>query len=486
MATCPVQIYRPRRPQDTALYSVIQHNLETWLAARREADPEQDPIPPYVERAFREYLRCGQLCFGFARCRCSGCGYEFLVAFSCQRKGLCPSCSAKYMVRTAGHLVDKVLPRVPYRQWVLALPKRLRYFLHRDAAHAGAVLRIFLRAVQTTIRNACPHAPRKARFGAVSFIHRAGSTFNEHLHYHCIVTDGVFAPNPDDDVDFFEAAAMGEALLEDLTEKLRRRILRYMVRRDLIDEQVALDMAGWDHHGGFSLDASVRVDKGDRMALERLARYCARPPFAEGRLSLAEPQTVVYTLTKPDPQGRSAMCLTPLQLIERLAALIPPPRVHRHRYSGVLAPNSPLRSRVIASAAPAAVLADRLAEAAQSMDLDSDDTQDLQRHGKAAPQSQDPEPAFQSRAARLSWAMLLARIYEVFPLLCPRCQCPMRVISCITQPEVIARILTHLDEPVEPPPMTPARDVPLHLLCSNFGRGPPAPITDTPIQDSDW
>ena len=88
--------------------------------------------------------------------------------------------------------MDSVLPRVPYRQWVLALPKRLRYFLHRDAAHAGAVLRILLRAVETTIRGACPSAPRKARFGAVSFIHRAGSTFNEHLHFHCIVTDGLF------------------------------------------------------------------------------------------------------------------------------------------------------------------------------------------------------------------------------------------------------------------------------------------------------
>jgi hypothetical protein len=76
------------------------------------------------------------------------------------------------MVATAAHLVDNVLPRVPYRQWVLALPKRLRYFLHRDAGHAGArfdkltagVLRIFLRAVETAVRDACPSAPPKARF----------------------------------------------------------------------------------------------------------------------------------------------------------------------------------------------------------------------------------------------------------------------------------------------------------------------------------
>ncbi|MFC2173218.1 transposase [Acidobacteriota bacterium] len=379
---------------------------------------------------------------------------------------------------------------------MLALPKRLRYFLHRDAAHAGAVLRIFLRAVETTLRNACLHAPPKARFGAVSFIHRAGSTFNEHLHYHCVITDGVFAPDAQGEAEFFEAATMGEALLDHLTEKLRRRILRYMVRRNLIDEQVALDMAGWDHHGGFSLDASVRVEQWDRMALERLARYCARPPFAEGRLFLPEPDTVVYTLTKPDPQGRSALYLTPLQLLERLAALIPPPRVHRHRYAGVLAPNSPLRSQVVASAAPAAVLADKLAEAARKMDFHNDGGYDHQGEENvdkqarppepADPHGRDPEPAFPSRASRLSWAMLLARIYEILPLLCPRCSHPMDILSFITQPVLIDRILTHLDEPVEPPPVAPARDVPLCLLSTNRGRGPPVQITETPIQDSDW
>jgi hypothetical protein len=246
--------------------------------------------------------------------------------------------------------VDNVLPRVPYRQWVLALPKRLRFFLHRDAAHAGAVLRIFLRAVETTIRNACPHAPRKARFGAVSFLHRAGSTINEHLHYHCIVTYGLFALGADGEADFFEAADITQAHIDRLTETLRRRILRAMVRRDLIDDQVALDMAGWDYYGGFSIDASVRVEQWDRSALERLARYCARPPFAEDRLSLVEPDTVVYTLTKPDPQGHSALILTPLELIQRLSALFPPPRAHRHRYAGVLAPNSRLRSQVVSSA----------------------------------------------------------------------------------------------------------------------------------------
>jgi hypothetical protein len=102
--------------------------------------------------------------------------------------------------------------------------------------------------------------------------------------------------------------------------------------------------------------------------LERLARCCARPPFAGDRLTLAGPNTVVYALKKPAPRGRSALTLTPPELIQFLAALIPPPRVHRHRYAGLPAPNSPLRQQVIASTGPAGVLADRLAEAARDTD----------------------------------------------------------------------------------------------------------------------
>ena len=83
-------------------------------------------VPAWVERDFRAYLRCGILAHGFGRARCAGCGYDFLVAFSCRSRGICPSCNARRMVETAAHLVDHVLPPLPVRQWVLAVPRRLR------------------------------------------------------------------------------------------------------------------------------------------------------------------------------------------------------------------------------------------------------------------------------------------------------------------------------------------------------------------------
>ena len=72
----------------------------------------------------------------------------------------------------------------------------------------------------------------------------------------------------------------------------------------------------------------------------------------------------------------------------------------------------------------------------------------------------DTPPSAVRRAAARCWALLLARIYECLPLLCPRCGEPMRIIAFVLDPAVIARILTHLGEPTAAPPLGPARGPP--------------------------
>lgn len=100
-------------------------------------------------------------------------------------------------------------------------------------------------------------------------------------------------------------------------------------------------MAGWDHGGGFSVDAAVRIEGNDRAGLERLLRYCARPSFAlEQHLQQRDAGHLVYHCPKPRPDGSGDMVLTPLELIDRIASLVPRPRTHRHRYYGVLVPNA--------------------------------------------------------------------------------------------------------------------------------------------------
>jgi hypothetical protein len=128
-----------------------------------------------------------------------------------------------------------------------------------------------------------------------------------------------------------------------------------------------------------------------------------------------------------------------MQLLDRLAALVPPPRIHRHRHFGVLAPNAPLRAAVTALAPGATT----------------------------APPAANDEPAAEPahrRAARNTWAVLLARIYEVFPLLCPLCGAEMWIIAFVTDGPTVRDILGHLGEPAAPtapPRIAPARGPPL-------------------------
>ena len=85
------------------------------------------PLPGYVQREFEEFLQCGRLEHGFLRVRCESCHAEHLVAFSCKRRGFCPSCGARRMAESAALLVDEVLPEQPMRQWVLSFPFQLRF-----------------------------------------------------------------------------------------------------------------------------------------------------------------------------------------------------------------------------------------------------------------------------------------------------------------------------------------------------------------------
>ena len=106
--------YERQRPEETTLYQVVQEQLETFLA-QVEAKTGAG-LPEFVKDEFEAYLECGILAHGFLRVRCAGCAHEKLVAFSCKRRGFCPSCGARRMAESAAHLVDQVIPRVPVRQ----------------------------------------------------------------------------------------------------------------------------------------------------------------------------------------------------------------------------------------------------------------------------------------------------------------------------------------------------------------------------------
>jgi hypothetical protein len=86
--------------------------------------------------------------------------------------------------------------------------------------------------------------------------------------------------------------------------RVRQRVLRWFVRQGYLDKDDAKDMAEWSNGGGFSVDASVQIEADDRAGLERLLRYCARPPFALERLEAIDAYRLIYRLIKPQQTGQ--------------------------------------------------------------------------------------------------------------------------------------------------------------------------------------
>src|SRR5271167_830490 len=103
---------------------------------------------------------------------------------------------------------------------------------------------------------------------------------------------------------------------------------------------------------GVNVHAGVVVPAGDRAALERLVRYLLRPPLSSKRLSLREDGAVIYRLQRPDRRGRTTLLMSPLELLARLAAILPAPRLALRRQLGLFSPGSPDRRRVMPAPAP--------------------------------------------------------------------------------------------------------------------------------------
>ncbi len=169
-------VYERHRPERTLLYQLVEDYypaLKAHLAAQGTA------LPSYVEREFEAYLKCGRLEHGFLRVRCETCHAEHLVAFSCKRRGFCPSCGARRMAESAALLVDEVFPEQPVRQWVLSFPYPLRFLFASRPAVMGQVLGIVYRCIATHLIKKAGFSCTAARTGAVTLIQRFGSALTK-------------------------------------------------------------------------------------------------------------------------------------------------------------------------------------------------------------------------------------------------------------------------------------------------------------------
>ena len=178
-------VYQPRDPSGTVLYQVIADHLETFLATLA-ADPAAKGLPTYVVEELYAYLQCGVLAHGFVRLGCDTCPHQMLLAFSCKKRGFCPSCAGRRMAQMAAHLVEEVIPWVPTRQWVVSVPIPLRYWMAPSRELTATVHTIIRRTIwQYYVNQAVQQGATRATVqpGSVTFLQRFGGSINLNLHY---------------------------------------------------------------------------------------------------------------------------------------------------------------------------------------------------------------------------------------------------------------------------------------------------------------
>lgn len=480
--------YEARRPERTVLYKLIQESWQTFL---QQAEAEGRSLPSFVVEEFEAYLRCGIHAAGCLELECADCSRTMVVAYSCKKRGFCPSCLGRRMNELAAHLTDNVVPAVPIRPWVFTVPVSVRYLIAYDRELCGLVFSTFIRAVFRSLRRKAKAelglaSTSLANPGSITIIQRFGSSANLHPHSHSLLFDGVYVLADGGRVEFRQLSPPADDELAEILAQAKERIDGILESRGLLDvdadaapladEPVLaactsasianLDALGKNagqptrrlvglariphagggrvvEHEGYSLFVGNQIDGRDRRRLERIVRYNARPPIGQNRLRQNDDGSVIYRMKSPWQDGTTAITMDPLAFIARLVALIPPPRFHMVRYHGCLAPHSKLRSLVVPRTEGPSHIDDDLIKG-------------------QLPLLPLPllNPAPSRSQSRYSWAQLLKRVpaqlHTGMTTLvdiekCPYCQGRLRILRAVHGSAELQPLLERVGLPTRPP-----------------------------------
>ncbi|HLM48233.1 MAG TPA: transposase [Myxococcaceae bacterium] len=190
---------------------------------------------------------------------------------------------------------------------------------------------------------------------------------------------------------------------------------------------------------GFSLHANTHLHGNDRQGLERLCRYGVRGALALERLSRMEDGRIAYRMKRPLPDGTTYLLFTGLELLRRVASLVPPPRANLTRFHGVFAPGARLRPFLVPQAG--------------------------EEEASVAPQAAARQERRKERTAQVDWAGLLRRTFAVEVLASVRCEGRRRVLAYVKEAGEVRAILKHLGLPTVGARLAPARGPPQAAWC---------------------
>jgi len=425
----PAAVYRPRHPEQTAFYQLFDKHFDDYVYAYEERfENKAGPLRTVVRPTVESFLDCGRLYGGFARIRCPSCRSEHLLAFSCQSRNFCPSCQAKRSLLFAEKLQEQILRPVPHRHFTFSIPKVLRGLFERERRLLSLVSQTAYESIRKSFQQLLHR--KDVQPGVVASLQTFGSfAANFNPHCHGLVTEGAFTPQG----EFVPLPTPATYRLADIEERFRHLLLKRLHCAERLSEAFMNKLLEWNP-SGFSVHADQLVFDDEPQRLENLALYLTRAPIRLDTVTRSDDDRVVVTTPSHPSSGNTVLLLDPLDWIHAICQQIPDPGQHLTRYYGAYANRNrkALSQNALTACLPSCT----------DTKIDKGSTI--------------------STSSRAHWARLIRKVFEVDPLLCPKCGSEMKILAVLTNPKVVDRIIRHLDKnavtPRSPPPMSTPLD----------------------------
>lgn len=351
---------------------------------------------------------------------------------------------------TAIHLDENVFPQKHIRQWVLSFPFFIRYLMAYDPEISTQILRLYQREIAKFYekRTRAVLQVKSARTGSVTVIQRFGGALNINPHFHSLFIEGAYYKKQGE-LKFHGGRAPSQKDLENLLKTIIKKVIRYLTKISYIEndqpgsglkenelsaihgQSVVYRIAVGKRKGekvqlfgyevekprrnqnggvslhGFNIHAGVFIHEKKREKLLTLCRYISRGPISKQRFERINEDKVAIRFKRAWSNGATHVVYTNIEFIEKLIALIPPPRANLVRYFGVFAPRNKWRKEIV----PAPKIIDGFE---------------------------------QERVYRISWAELLKRTFGIDAEKCKSCGGRLEAVSIVLDSRLIGEILGKL------------------------------------------
>lgn len=415
------ETYHPRTPQESPLWNLLDKHFDEFTHTYNERfAKDYGFFRPVVSEVVHDYLKCGDLVHGFARVRCPDCHHEFLLAFSCRGRWFCPSCHTKKVIQFGELLRENILYPVPHRQYVFSIPIILRKFFLYNRKLLSELCRLAHESLLVFFRTVLDKP--EGVIGTVMAIQTFGDYAKWHPHVHSITADGLF-----DERGVFYCMPK-DTDIQPLAELFRAKILKMLKRKGLIDDKLIKNLMKWKHTSGFSIHNGVRLARDDKEGQTSVAQYILRNPFAQGKITFNESTGMVVYKSKMSHSkaegGKKNFVVYPAcDFIAAIVQHIPEKRCQMVRYYGWYSNKKRGERR-------------KLEELTATSETETKGTEEIE--------IMDVSNFKPRRIPTPTWRECIKKIWEVDPLECPHCHAEMKIISFISEPKLIQKILEHL------------------------------------------